>query len=165
MEWRGSRSFQHTQGKAFKVPHSEKIKRWHTARSSFYTLIGILLVLVLFFANLMRKVKNMLSPMHPKVTTRLRTTTLHTRGSVLLLYGPSYISGPVFMALSSHCILTTNLSVVDDQWQAYLMHPQALWWTHYKSKSENNRKRKSWVRSLTHSTSGVEGHAGAPGWD
>jgi hypothetical protein len=42
----------------------------------------------------------------------LRTTTFHMRGSVLLLYGPSYISGPIFMAPSSLCILTTSLSNV-----------------------------------------------------
>jgi hypothetical protein len=31
-------------------------------------------------------------------------------GSVLLLYGLSYISGPIFMAPSSLCIPTSNLS-------------------------------------------------------
>jgi hypothetical protein len=44
--------------------------------------------------------KNMLSPMHPE-TTRLKTITFHTKGSVLLLYGLSYISGLIFMAPSS----------------------------------------------------------------
>ncbi len=48
--------------------------------------------------------RNMLSPMHPKATT------LHRRGSVLWLYGLSYISSPIFMALSSLCIPTTSLS-------------------------------------------------------
>jgi hypothetical protein len=80
------------------------------ARFSFYTLTGVLMVLVLFLANLMRKARNMLSPMHPEVTTRLRATTLHMRGSVLLLYGPSYISGLIFMVPSSLCIPTTSLS-------------------------------------------------------
>jgi hypothetical protein len=80
-----------------------------SARFSFYTLIGTLLVLVLFLDNLMRKAGNMLLPMHPEAT-RLRATTLHTRGSVLLLYGLSYISGPIFMAPSSFCIPTTGLS-------------------------------------------------------
>jgi hypothetical protein len=80
------------------------------AWSSFYTLTGVLLVLVLFLANLMKKGRNMLSPMHPKVITRWRTTTFHTRGSVLLLYGLSYISGPIFMAPISLYIPTTNLS-------------------------------------------------------
>jgi hypothetical protein len=42
----------------------------------------MLLVLVLFLANLMRKVRNMLLPMHPKATTRLRTNTFYTRGNV-----------------------------------------------------------------------------------
>jgi hypothetical protein len=79
-------------------------------RSSFYTLTGLLLVLVLFLANLMRKARNMLSPMHPKTTTRLKVTTFHMRGSVLLLYGLSYILGPIFIAPSSLYILTTNLS-------------------------------------------------------
>ncbi len=54
--------------------------------------------------------RNMLSPMHLEATTKLRTTTLHTRGSILLLYGSSYISSPIFMALSSLCILTISLS-------------------------------------------------------
>jgi len=71
---------------------------------------GVLLVLELFLANLMKKARNMLSPMHLKATTRLRATTLHTKGSALLLYGPSYISGPIFMAPISLCISTTNLS-------------------------------------------------------
>jgi hypothetical protein len=62
-----------------------------SARFSFYTLTGMLLVLVLFLANLMRKARNMLSPMHLETTTRLRATTHRTRGNVLLLYGPSYI--------------------------------------------------------------------------
>jgi hypothetical protein len=48
--------------------------------------------------------------MHPEVTTRLKTTTFHTKGSALLLYGPSYIWGPIFMALISFCISTTSLS-------------------------------------------------------
>jgi len=81
-----------------------------STRSSFYTLTRVLLVLVLLLANLMRKTRNMLSPMHPKATTRLRTTTLHTSGNALLLCGLSYISGLIFMASSSLCIPTTNLS-------------------------------------------------------
>jgi hypothetical protein len=66
-------------------------------------------ILVLFLANLMREARNMLSPMHPETTTRLREITLHTRGSVLLLYRSSYILGPIFMAPSSLCIPTTSL--------------------------------------------------------
>jgi hypothetical protein len=62
-----------------------------STRFSFYTLTGVLLVLVLFLANLMRKAKNMLSPMHFETIIRLRITTLHMKGSVLLLYGVSYI--------------------------------------------------------------------------
>jgi len=81
-----------------------------STRFSFYTLIGVLLVLVLFLANLMKKARNMLSPMHPEITTRPRTTTLRMRGSVLLLYGLSYFSGPIFMAPSSLCISTISLS-------------------------------------------------------
>jgi hypothetical protein len=80
-----------------------------SARSSFYTLTGMLLVLVLFLANLMRKAKNMLLPMHPDAT-RLKVTIFHTTGNVLLLHGSSYILGPIFMAPSSLCILTTSLS-------------------------------------------------------
>jgi hypothetical protein len=79
-------------------------------RSSFYTLTGMLLVLELFLVNLMKKPRNMLSPMHLEATIRLRTTTLHMRGSALLLYGSLYISGPIFIALISLCIPTTNLS-------------------------------------------------------
>jgi hypothetical protein len=70
----------------------------------------MLLVLVLFLGNLMRKANNMLLLMHPEAITRLRATTLHTKGNVLLLYGPSYILGLIFMAPSSLCILTTSLS-------------------------------------------------------
>jgi len=81
-----------------------------STRSSFYTLTRVLLVLELFLANLMKKAKNMLLPMHPKATTRLRATTLHTKRSALLLNGLSYISGPMFMAPISLCIPTTNLS-------------------------------------------------------
>jgi len=81
-----------------------------STRSSFYTLTRVLLVLELFLANLMRKARNMLSLMHLEATTRLRTTTLHTRGSALLLYGLSYISGPIFIAPILLCISTTNLS-------------------------------------------------------
>ncbi len=81
-----------------------------SARSSFYTLIGVLLVLALFLANLMKKVRNMLSPMHPETITRLKATILHTKGSVLLLYGRSYILGPIFMAPISLCMPTTSLS-------------------------------------------------------
>jgi hypothetical protein len=67
------------------------------------------LVLVLFLANLMRKVRNMLSPMHFETTTRLRTIILHMKGNVLLLYGSSYVSGPIFTAPISLCIWTTSL--------------------------------------------------------
>jgi len=52
----------------------------------------------------------MLSPMHFEATTRLKITTLHTRGSALLLYGLSYIACPIFMAPISLCISTTSLS-------------------------------------------------------
>jgi len=69
----------------------------------------VLLVLELFLVNLMRKARNMLSPMHPEIT-RLRVTTLHTKGNALLLYGSSDILGPIFMALISLSILTTSLS-------------------------------------------------------
>jgi hypothetical protein len=72
-------------------------------RSSFYTLNGVLFVLVLFLANLMRKIRNMLSSMHPKSTTRLRAIILHTKGT-------SYISRLIFMAPISLCISTTSLS-------------------------------------------------------
>jgi len=81
-----------------------------STRSSFYTLTGMLLVLVLFLANLMKKARNMLLLMHPKATTKMRATTLHTRGNVLMLYGSSYISGHIFIAPSSLCISTINLS-------------------------------------------------------
>ncbi len=86
------------------------LRRLDFNKVSFYTLTGVLLVLVLFLANLMRKARNMLSPMHPKTTIRLRATTFHTRGNVLLLYGPSYILGLIFMALISLCIPAISLS-------------------------------------------------------
>ncbi len=79
------------------------------ATFSFYTLTGVLLVLVLFLANLMRKARNMLSPMHLK-TTRLRATTFHMKGNVWLFYGQSYISSLIFMTSISLCILTISLS-------------------------------------------------------
>jgi len=78
-------------------------------RSSFYTLTGLLLVLELLLANLMRKARNMLLPMHHEATTKLRAITLHTRGNALLLYGSSYILGPIFMPPISLCISTTSL--------------------------------------------------------
>jgi hypothetical protein len=49
-------------------------------------------------------------PMHPETTTRLKVTIFHVKGNVLLLYGPSYFLGPIFMAPSSLCIATTSLS-------------------------------------------------------
>jgi hypothetical protein len=58
---------------------------------------------------LLGNARNMLSLMHLEAT-RLRVTALHTKGSVLLLYGLSYILGPIFMAPSSLCISTTSLS-------------------------------------------------------
>jgi DNA mismatch repair protein MutH len=45
-----------------------------------------------------------------RATTRLRTTILHMKGSVLLLYGLSYILGLIFMTPSSLCIPTSSLS-------------------------------------------------------
>jgi hypothetical protein len=69
----------------------------------------MLLVLELFLDNLMRKVRNMLLPMHLEATIRLKAITLHTRGSALLLYGLSYILVPIFMELISFCIPTTSL--------------------------------------------------------
>ncbi len=50
-----------------------------------YTLIRVLLILELFLVNLMRKARNMLSPMHLETTTRLKAITLPKRGSALLL--------------------------------------------------------------------------------
>jgi len=48
----------------------------------------------------------MLSPMHLKTTTRLRATTLHTRGSALLLYGlihfRPYLYGTNFILYTEH---------------------------------------------------------------
>jgi hypothetical protein len=86
------------------------LKRLDFSKVSFYTLNGVLLVLVLLLANLMKKARNMLSPMHPEATTRLRATTFHMRGNVLLLYGLSYILSHIFMALSSLYNPTTSLS-------------------------------------------------------
>ncbi len=70
-----------------------------------WSALGINVIL----ANLMTKARNMLSLMHLETTTRLKATIFNTNGSVLLLYGPSYISCPIFMAPSSLCILTTSL--------------------------------------------------------
>jgi hypothetical protein len=91
--------------------HLHTPSKWGcNTRFSFYTLTIMLLVLVLFLTNLIRNVRNMLSPMHLEATKRLRATTFHTRGNVLLLYGLSYISGPIFMASSSLYIPTTSIS-------------------------------------------------------
>jgi hypothetical protein len=68
----------------------------------------------------MRKARNRLLPMHPEVTTRLQATTFHTRGSVLLLYGSSYISGPIFMAPIHFVYRPPSYQVVDDQQQVCL---------------------------------------------
>jgi hypothetical protein len=46
----------------------------------------------------------------------------------------------------------------------WLMHPHVPLWTHYKSKGEDNKRRRSWSRSLVHNISGVEGRAGVPRW-
>jgi hypothetical protein len=69
------------------------LKRPDFSKAFILHMTIMLLVLVLFLANLMRKAGNMSSPMHPEATTRLRATTLHTKGSVLLLYGSLYILG------------------------------------------------------------------------
>jgi hypothetical protein len=61
----------------------------------------------------------MLLPMHPKVTTRLRITTLHTTRNVLLLYGLSYILA-LFLWQQVHFVYRPpTYQVVDDQRQAY----------------------------------------------
>jgi hypothetical protein len=62
---------------------------------------------------------NMLSPMHPKATTRLRATIFHTRGNVSLLYMLSYILGPIFMAPISLVYQPLAYQVVNDQRQPY----------------------------------------------
>jgi hypothetical protein len=79
----------------------------------------MLLILVLFLANLMKKARNLLSPTHPEATIKLKATTLHRRGNVLLLYGPSYISSPIFMTPNTFWIPTLAYQVVNDQQQAY----------------------------------------------
>ncbi len=73
----------------------EKLSEFPILRRPDFNKVFILhidwsdLGIVLFLANLMRKAKNMLSFMHLEATTRLRAITLHTKESVLLLYGPS----------------------------------------------------------------------------
>jgi hypothetical protein len=42
--------------------------------------------------------------------------------------------------------------------------PKLLDKFNYESKGENSERIRSWVRSLAHSISGVEGRAGALGW-
>jgi hypothetical protein len=83
-------------------PDFNKVFILHTDKSA----IGIGVIL----GQIDEEGKEYLSPMHPKVTTRLKVTTFHTKGNILLLYGPSYISGPIFMAPSSLYIPTTSLS-------------------------------------------------------
>jgi hypothetical protein len=43
--------------------------------------------------------------------------------------------------------------------------PKLLDGLNFESKSENNARKKNWVRSLVRSTSGVKGRAKAPKWD
>jgi hypothetical protein len=57
----------------------------------------------------------MLSLMHPEGTTRLRITTRRTWGNVLLLYGTSYILGPIFMTPISLVYRPRAYQVIDDQ--------------------------------------------------
>jgi len=60
----------------------------------------------------------MLSPMHPEAT-RLKATTFHMKGNVLLLYGLSYISS-LFLWHQVHFVYRPpTYQVVDDQQQAY----------------------------------------------
>jgi len=84
-----------------KRPDFNKVFILHTNLS----VLGIGVIL----GQLDEEARNMLSPMHPKTTTRLRATTLHTKGSVLLLYGSLYILGLIFMAPISLYIPTTIL--------------------------------------------------------
>jgi len=64
------------------------------------------LVLVLLLANLMRKARNMLSPMHLE-TTRLKATTFHTRGGCLVvvwavIHFRPYLYGTKFILYTDH---------------------------------------------------------------
>jgi hypothetical protein len=54
----------------------------------------------------MKKTRNMFSPMHPEAI-RLKVISLDTKGNVLLLYGSSYISSPIFMGKVELTRLTT----------------------------------------------------------
>jgi len=45
------------------------------------------------------------------------------------------------------------------------MHPKFLDGLNHESKGEDSGRRRSWAHSLVHNTWGVEGHAGASGWD
>jgi hypothetical protein len=83
-------------------PDFNKVFILHTDWSALG--IGVIL------CQLDEEARNMLLPMHPEATTRLRTTIFHTKGNVLMLYGMSYILGPIFMAPISLCIPTTSLS-------------------------------------------------------
>ncbi len=65
------------------------------------------MVLVLFLANLMKMARNMLSPMHPKATIRLKATTFHTKGSVLfvvwaVIHFRPYLYGTKFTLYTDH---------------------------------------------------------------
>jgi hypothetical protein len=77
MEWRGLGSFQHTQGKTFKVPHFEKI--WFSKVFILHTHWSALSIGAIL-GQLDEESKEYESLCNPKATTRLRTTTLHTRG-------------------------------------------------------------------------------------
>jgi len=43
-----------------------------------------------------------------------------------------------------------------------MTRPKLLDGLNYKSKGEDNGRKRSWVHSLACNTSGVEGHVGAP---
>ncbi len=45
-----------------------------------------------------------------------------------------------------------------------MTHLELLDGFNYESKGEDSGKKRSWVHSLAHNTSKVEGHVGALGW-
>jgi len=71
------------------------------ARSSFYKLTRVLLVLVFFLDNLMKKARNVLLPMHPKATT------VHMRGESIVvvwfvIHFKPYLYGAKFALYINH---------------------------------------------------------------
>ncbi len=72
------------------------------------------------------------------------------------------IKGPIFKSW----FLDFDEKEVNNVIKGNLMHSQAFWWTQLWAQKVNTSKGEEVrARSLTHNTSGVEGHVGVLRWD